>query len=112
MKIGELAQDQLESRLMGEGLPVTLGPFAVRVRSGFRSMASLLRHLYAEHPVSSGAFVDFDVQVQPSRGLRRGRRQACFLADGRMPFWPLPADQALPALEWGINWCVAMRSST
>lgn len=111
MKIGELTQDQLKAQLMGEGLPVTLGPFATRIRSGFRSMVPLLHQLYEEHPISSSEFVDFDVQVQPSRGLRWGRSQACFLADGRMPFWPLPAEQAMPALEWGINWCVAMRSN-
>ena len=28
-----------------------------------------------------------------------------------MPFQPLPAYMALPALEWGINWCVANRAN-
>ena len=33
------------------------------------------------------------------------------MADGRKPFWPLPAAHMLPALEWGINWCIATRSN-
>ncbi len=30
--------------------------------------------------------------------------------DGRSPFAPYTLDHAFPALEWGINWCVATRA--
>lgn len=57
------------------------------------------------------AFVDFDIAVMPGKGLRRWwKPQARFLLDGNESFFPLPADQAAPLLEWGINWCIASRA--
>lgn len=38
------------------------------------------------------------------------RRQACFTIDGQSPFAPYTVEHAFPALEWGINWCVATRA--
>lgn len=87
-------------------------PFTVRLRSPFASVARHLDHFYAGARVADGAsrFVDFDVQVLPGQGLRRvWRPQVRFLLDGRQPFHPLPAAQAAPAFEWGLNWCVAQR---
>lgn len=89
-----------------------LAPFTVRLRS---PLAALERHLatfYADHSHSeTGAFVDFDIQVLPARGLRRWwRPQARFVLDGEEPFFPLPAEQAGPLFEWGLNWCVAQRA--
>ena len=110
MNVGEASRQELESRLAGPGLQVQLGPFVVRIRSRLTAFAPLLSEFYDQHPTDPPGFVDFDVQVQPSRGPRGGR-QACFLADGRKPFWPLPAEHTLPALEWGINWCIATRSN-
>jgi HprK-related kinase A len=46
----------------------------------------------------------------PGRGARRWwRPQVRFLLDGIESFFPLPAAQAAPMLEWGLNWCVAGR---
>ncbi|RZJ13306.1 MAG: HprK-related kinase A, partial [Rubrivivax sp.] len=36
--------------------------------------------------------------------------QVQFLADGAQPFTPLPRAQALPMLEWGLNWCITAYS--
>lgn len=55
-------------------------------------------------------FVDFDIELLSGKGLRRAwRPQARFLLDGSESFFPLPAEQAAPMFEWGMNWCVAQR---
>jgi HprK-related kinase A len=87
-------------------------PFNVRLRSPF---AAVRRHVQAFYPravlpADGGAFIDFDIEVVPARGLRKvWRPQARFLLDGAEPFFPLPAAQAAPMFEWGMNWCVAQR---
>jgi len=86
-------------------------PFHVRVRSPLASVRDHLEFFYRGYPVSDAeAFVDFDVQVLPGKGLRRWwAPQVRFLLDGVESFYPLPLDQAAPMLEWGLNWCVASR---
>lgn len=74
----------------------------------------MARHLdvfYAGHERAvAGAFVDFDIQVLHGKGLRRWwRPQVRFLLDGEESFFPLPAEQAGPMFEWGLNWCLANR---
>jgi HprK-related kinase A len=87
-------------------------PFNVRLRS---PLAAVRRHVETFYPQAvlpsdGSAFVDFDVEILPGRGLRRlWRPQARFLLDGTEPFFPLPAAQAAPMFEWGMNWCVAQR---
>jgi len=83
----------------------------VRLRSPFAAVERHLAAFYgAYRRCESGTFVDFDIQVLPARGLRRTwRPQARFVLDGEEPFFPLPAEQAGPLFEWGLNWCVAQR---
>ena len=38
------------------------------------------------------------------------RPQARFVVDGIEPFTPLPQVQALPMIEWGLNWCITAYS--
>lgn len=86
-------------------------PFTVRVRSAFEAVARHLEIFYAGHrrPGRDG-FVDFDIALLPGHGLRRWwRPQVRFELDGAEPFFPLPADQAAPLFEWGLNFCVAHR---
>lgn len=55
-------------------------------------------------------FIDLDVALFPGRGIRRfWHRQSRFLLDTDEPFLPLPIEQAAPLLEWGLNWCMAIR---
>lgn len=88
-----------------------IAPFHVRLRS---PLAGVQRHVATFYGAGAwrppGSFVDFDVQILPARGLRRWwRPQARFLLDGQEPFFPLPAAEAGPMFEWGLNWCVAQR---
>ncbi len=36
--------------------------------------------------------------------------QAVFKTDTEAPFAPFPLSHAFPLLEWGLNWCIAMRA--
>lgn len=87
-------------------------PFVVRVRSDISQLADDICLMYADFPVhESNKFADFHVEVSLERGIRRWLKPlARFYFDGRPSFIPLPARQAFPMLEWGINWCVAAHS--
>lgn len=86
-----------------------VGPIVARIRSPFRVVESALRlHYAADALAPDGDFVDFDVSVDAPIGVRRYvRPQAVFRFEGREPFKPLPASQAFPLLEWGLNWCIS-----
>lgn len=112
MKVGGLPQRELARLLANTGLAVQLGPFNISIRSNLGELARLLHGLYAHYPLASGeAFTDIHVEMSWKRGLRRWLKpQVSFLVDGRSPMAPYTPAHALPALEWGINWCVATRA--
>jgi len=57
------------------------------------------------------AITDFHVDISSPKSMRRWLRPQCrFSLDGRSSFAPYPKEHAFPALEWGINWCVATRA--
>lgn len=86
-------------------------PFNVRLRSSQRAVAEHLELFYAGYPrPGSDCFVDFDLRIEGGRGVHRfWRPQARFVIDDQDPFLPLPAAQAAPLFEWGLNWAVASR---
>ncbi|HJU23433.1 MAG TPA: HprK-related kinase A [Casimicrobiaceae bacterium] len=86
-----------------------VGPIVARIRSPFRVVELALRlHYAADALAPDDDFVDFDVTVDAPIGVRRYvRPQAVFRFEGREPFKPLPASQAFPLLEWGLNWCIS-----
>ncbi|WP_300340603.1 HprK-related kinase A [Accumulibacter sp.] len=112
MIVGDLSHREFGEQLGGDGLALQFGPFNLMVRSNLRSFASLAHQLYEPYPLlEPAAICDFHVHINAPRGLRRWlRRQACFGVDGQSPFAPYAVEHAFPALEWGINWCVATRS--
>ena len=81
----------------------------IAVRSNLPEIAAGLARLYAEHPLADAAeFADYRVAIEAPFGPRRWiRPQVLFRFDNVTPFMPLPRDQALPALEWGINWVIS-----
>ena len=99
-------------RLQNGELLIDMHPFKVRVRSDIPSLADDICHVYQDFPLADpGSFADFHVEVSYERGLRRWIKPlARFYFDGRPSFIPLPAHQAFPMLEWGINWCIAAHS--
>ena len=112
MIVGDLSRRELGTRLAGTGLGLRFGPFNLTIRSDLTSFASLAHSLYAPYPLpEAGEMTDFHVGIRRPRGMRRWlRRQACFTIDGQFPFAPYTVEHAFPALEWGINWCVATRA--
>lgn len=112
MLIADLSLAELERRLRAEGLRLAAGAFSFRLRSDIAGVALELHKLYAAHPLlGEDEFIDFHVGVHGGDGLRRWLRpQAIFSVDGVRPFTPLPLDQAVPMLEWGMNWCITAYS--
>ncbi|MET0519703.1 MAG: HprK-related kinase A [Burkholderiaceae bacterium] len=112
MIVSQLSSSQLRATLAGPGLRLRTGPFSCSLRSDIPGLADALAPLYAHHALAEAdAFIDFHVKVGAGRGLRRWiRPQAHFSVDEVRPFTPLPMDQALPMIEWGLNWCVTAYS--
>jgi len=84
-----------------------MGSYVVHIQSAFPSVSQGIHLLYADYPLETEtAFADFHVSVIQPKNLRRWLApQAIFRFDNYVPFKPLPADQAYPLLEWGLNWC-------
>lgn len=94
------------------GVRYRTGPFLVNLVANFRSLLTLLADLYPQgEVVAQEAIFDFHVSMMRSRGPRRlWRPQVRFSIDRLSPFEPYPFDHAFPLLEWGLNWCIAMRA--
>lgn len=99
--VGALSRETLARRLAGDGIAVRTGPFVTRLRLPLDELAASLRLLYADFPVDSSGFADFDVTAR-----RLGRGKIEFLIDGERRFAPVARGIALPMLEWAINWCL------
>lgn len=109
MRLENLSDEDILARLKGPGLSLRTGPFVTRIRSRIPAVAEGIGLLYGDYLLAeSGGFADFHVGLARPPTLRRWfRPQAVFDFDGHVPFKPLPADQAYPLLEWGLNWCVS-----
>lgn len=112
MRLSTWSRGELADRLEGPGLFLHTGPFLSRIRTGIPAVADGIALLYAEHPVSEHeSFADFHIAIARPAGPRRWfRPQVRFEYDGTFPFKPLPLEQALPLLEWGLNWCIGFRA--
>ncbi len=108
MKLSSLSKDELSGRLRRTGLLLHTGPFLCSIRSHIPALADGIALLYADNFVAEDEnFADFHVALTQPRSLRRWvRPQVLFEFDGTRPFMPLPVNQALPLLEWGMNWCI------
>jgi HprK-related kinase A len=98
--------------LAANGVCLEFGPFNLRIRSNLQGFPALAHRLYSPYPLfERDSVCDFHVEISSPPGLRRWvRRQAFFKLDGQSPFAPYTAKHAFPALEWGINWCIATRA--
>lgn len=112
-KISDIQFTELKSRLRSSGIDLQTGPFTTRVQTVIPQVIEGIQLLYADYPLANDeGFVDFHVSISPPANLRRWLRpQLIFQFDGWTPFKPLPRSQALPLLEWGLNWSVASHSN-
>ena len=84
------------------------GSFVIKIKSTIPAIARGLALLYADYPVLEQDFADFHVTVEQPKSWRRYiRPQVLFHSETVSPFLPLPYNQALPMLEWGMNWCIS-----
>lgn len=95
--------------LAGPGLRLRTGPLVSQIRSRIPLVAQGIALHYAAHPVEpSDGFADFHIRIARPANLRRWMQpQVIFQLDQSAPFSPLPANQAFPMLEWGMNWCAS-----
>jgi HprK-related kinase A len=109
LNVSDLTAKESASLLRSDGLPIEIGPFTFNIRTSLRDLAEVIRRLYADFPLCSPtAFVDYFVQVQPPRSLRRWvAPEAVFTLGGGYGFDPFERRMAAPYFEWGLNWCIA-----
>jgi HprK-related kinase A len=110
--VGTLSGREFEARRRGRGLGVRLGPFAFNVRIDVGAIHDPLYRLYRDYPLLNETSV-FSGHVRlATRRAWSPFRQATvrFSVDGRVPHEDLPIAHALPALEWGLNLVIALRT--
>ncbi len=109
MIVAELQEKELAGLLAGPGLRLRTGPVVTRIQSQLPAVVQGIALHYADHSVEEPeGFADFHVRLALPCNVRRWLQpQVLFRFDGAPPFLPLPADQAFPMLEWGLNWCVS-----
>lgn len=109
MKVSDLSSSELMAQLSGTGLQLLTGQFQIGIRSQIPALGRTLALLYGDYSIGNEqGFTDFHVQLRYPMGLRRWwRKQVVFEFDSALPFKPLPAAQAFPMFEWGLNWCVS-----
>ncbi len=107
MNVSSLPLPALARRLGQEGILLRIGFCVVHIRSAFPSVAHGIHLLYADYPLEADdSFADFHVSIDAPRNIRRWiAPQVLFHFDQYLPFKPLPAAQAFPLFEWGLNWC-------
>ena len=100
----------LNRHLRSDGIWIRVGAWVFHVRSDDFRVGGGIGHLYRDYEISSEdpGFADFHIRVRRPWNLRRWLTpQVVFEVEGERPFHPFPAAQAMPMLEWGMNWCVS-----
>lgn len=110
MTPADIPAQALHEHLVRQGVWLDVGSWRFHVRSSETAITQALHQLYADYPLqlSDPGFADFHVVVRRPAGLRRlVQPQVVFEYNDDQPFQPFPAEQAVPMLEWGMNWCVS-----
>jgi HprK-related kinase A len=107
--LGSIDSRTLRKQFATEGVRLDLGAMRARIHTPFADLADAIGTVYGDMPCADGpGFDDVTVEVVPTPGLKgRLRPSLRFLADGLDPFGAQDRAFALPALEWGLNWCFA-----
>lgn len=109
-RIGDLSAGEFAAALQGDGLRVDLGAASMRAYCDVAALTPALRQLYAAFPLADGQLHDLTVTLRQVPGLRRWLRpQVELVVDGARDFEPFARAQALPQLEWGLNYGLASR---
>ena len=104
--------NEIYQQLKNDGLVLAIGPFVFCIKSPLISIATNIERVYGDFQLlSHDDLIDFYVTIKKPRGLRSFYKpQVYFYSNEYSPFLPLPASQAFPLLEWGMNWCIAQHA--
>ena len=108
----ELPPGTLAERL-AQGLRLRIGPFVVCIAGSDPVLADCLASHYPDYPLApDDSFADarLTLREQTWWERRRGSPRAICLEDGAT-FASFPVEQLLAHIEWGMNWCIAMRAN-
>ncbi len=105
--------NQVAKSLALNGIFIKTGPYVSCLNSSISNVSESLLTLYHNSQISlTEEFADFRVSINYPNVLRRWvRPQVLFKHNEVIPFKPLPASQAYPFFEWGLNWCIATHSN-
>lgn len=108
MKLAQLDGPTISDLLLNQGLTIQTGKFISRIKSTSPQIAADISVIYGNADLSRSELHDFNVEIELGKGLRKWLRPQIFFSfNSIQPFTPLPASQATPMLEWGLNWCVS-----
>lgn len=110
MNLSELPLSMVKKKITSVGLLVKIGRFNSLIKlPNINRLISDFYHLYQDCCVFlNDEYVSFTVSLELTQGVRAFiKPQINFDFCGIRPFEPLPLAQALPLLEWGMNWCVS-----
>ncbi|MDX2367686.1 MAG: HprK-related kinase A [Colwellia sp.] len=110
--LSSLSTNEVIQQLKNDGLVLAVGPFVFCIKSSLPSIANNVQKIYGDFKLlSHDDLIDFYVAIKKPRGLRSFiKPQINFYSNDSSPFLPLPASQAFPLLEWGMNWCIAQHA--
>lgn len=110
MIVRQIPRHEFAMLLSNEGLRVEVGPFNVRINSACQPFVDDLYSLYKDYKLAQTEIAEFHVGIVNTRLIRKPfSAHIHFILDGHSPFPAFPAQQALAALEWGINLAIAVR---
>ena len=110
MTVGQIAIEKFTAILLQQGLKVGIGPFNFLINTNSAALAGQLHQLYADYKLVADDIAEFHVQIVATRPIKKPfSPHIHFLIDGQSPFSLFPEEQALAALEWGINLSIAIR---
>ena len=109
MIVSDLPPAALEKQLRDEGIHLCTGAFTTHLQIDIGALVGEFYQMYGDYALEEPAGIDdFQVRVgPPSRWRRFLRPQVAHWVDNEQIIEPLPADQAFPCLESGLNMAVA-----
>jgi len=110
--VQDLSQQHIAKLLTSTGFTFKAGQFNIKLFSNIPQLSIGIKTLYGKAIIPNDA-CDFSIQLKTPSSIRRFiKPQVVFSFNGIEPFTPLPKNQALPLLEWGLNWCVTNHCHT
>jgi len=112
VKLSALTIPDFAYLLSREGIFLRADPFIIHVHSQLPGLAAPLHQLYSNYSlIQNREFADIHIRLLRCSGLHhRWKGTARLWLDDITPYPTFPEYNALPYLEWGINWCVATRA--